>query len=68
MNSPDYPIGKIPPQPQTITIITPDNTLVDDPVKLVDDPSSLVGSLVTPVEMRTAISPNYTKGSITYRR
>lgn len=41
-------VGKLPPQVQHTTFITPTTVLVDDPVALVDDPNTLVGSQVTP--------------------
>lgn len=63
-----HPTGYISSQPQTNTVITLDNTLVDDPIKLVDDPSVLVGSQVTPVAIRSTTSPNLPKGFISYRR
>lgn len=48
MSDLSIPVGTINPQPLTVTFITPDNTLVDDTVRLVDDPVALIGSTVTP--------------------
>lgn len=50
MATTDIPSAAIKHQAQTITPVTGDDTLVDDPVALVDDPSALVGGPSTPTE------------------